>query len=185
MSWFKFHLNVFLRDQHWFREWLRAEQTPSPYLNQWWCSPPTPPCTTAFRQMLAGGRKHRSASIGRRKIKGLRQSWPNSLVRSGMVSLPRHHHITTHWIFQSEPNQLWSVHRFCKYTQYWGIYWNETVQRHTTKNRMCNMLQLEYVIDIGNANKPGKTDFWGNSAIEMPMYMYPNRLYLSKCNSRF
>ena len=49
---------------------------------------------------------------------------------------------------------------------------------------MCNMLQLEYVIDIGNANKPDKIDFWENSAIEMPMYMYPNGMYLSSSDFR-
>ena len=48
---FKFHSSLFLRVQftifqHWFREWLGADQATSHYLNQWWPSSTTPICVT-------------------------------------------------------------------------------------------------------------------------------------------
>ena len=47
----KFHWSLFLRVQltifqHWFRQWLGAEQATSHYLNQWWPSSTTHICVT-------------------------------------------------------------------------------------------------------------------------------------------
>ena len=49
--WLEFHLTLSLRVQltiseHWFREWLGAEQVTSHYLNQCWSSSPTHTCST-------------------------------------------------------------------------------------------------------------------------------------------
>ena len=49
---FKFHWNLFpgtqlITPQHWFRQWLGAEQAPSHYLNQWWPSSLTHICGTS------------------------------------------------------------------------------------------------------------------------------------------
>ena len=47
----KFHWSLFLKVQltifqHWFRQWLGAEQATSHYLNQWWPSSTTHICVT-------------------------------------------------------------------------------------------------------------------------------------------
>ena len=85
--WFEFHWCLFIRvqltiSQHWFRQWLDAEQVTSHYLNQCWPSSLTYICGTRGRwvngSVLVVRRPICQWHMNNEEFTGFQISWPHS-----------------------------------------------------------------------------------------------------------